>query len=181
MADTILSITQTEDLFQNLTLRMLGLNPAAKVSQSRVRIAWPADGAPAWKRTDDVAFLMVNYDDDSINRQMDVAYLNKDAENANRVMSYTRVVRVTWISYGPNSFNDMDAIRSGLFLPQFLDQLAANNLALITDVAAPMRSPELFNGQWWDRTSFYARFNEKVVRHADVPYIQSADVQIVKG
>jgi hypothetical protein len=181
MADTILTRQQIEDLFQNLTLQMLGLDPAAPANQNRVRIGWPSKGAPAWKINDDVAFLLINYDDDPITRQVDVTYENADSDNASRVVSYTRVIRVNWISYGPNSFNDMDTIRNGLFVPQFIQQLATNNMSLILDVPVPFRMPELFNGQWWERTSFYARFNEKVNRHSDVPYIKFADVQIVKG
>jgi hypothetical protein len=181
MADTILTIQQINSFFWSLTVQMLGLDPAAPANQDRVRKAWPAKGAPAWKRDDNIAFLLCNYDDDPITRQMDVSYQSANADNADRETSYTRVLRVNWICYGPNSFNDMDTIRSSLYLPQFTQLLASNNLALILDVPVPTRSPELFNGQWWDRTSFYARFNEKVVRHADVPYLQSADVQIVKG
>lgn len=181
MSDTILTITQVEDLFQNLTLNMLGLDPAAKKNQSRVRISWPTKGAPAWKISEDVIFLLINFDDDAITRQVDVSYTKADDENANRSMSYTRVLRIDWICYGPNSSNDADTIRSSLFLPQFTQKFAANNLALITDVPMPIRSPELFNGQWWDRSSLYARFNEKVVRTTEVPYLKSADVQIVKG
>lgn len=184
MADTVLLLKQAEDFFQNLTLLMLGLDPAAPANQSRARVGWPvfpSKGMPGWEINEDVAFLLVNYDGDPITQQRDITYQNVDPDNADRVVSYTRVLRINWICYGPNSFDDMDAIRNGLYLPQFKQLLMASNIALIFDVPVPVRSPELFNGQWWERTSFYARFNEKVVRHADVPYLQSADVQIVKG
>lgn len=181
MVDTILTIQQINSFFWSLTEQMLGLDPAIPANQDRVRKAWPVKGAPTWKIGEDVAFLLVNYDDDPITRQMDVSYQNKDTVYVDRSMSYTSVIRVNWICYGPNSFNDMDVIRSSLFRPEFTQLLAASNLALITDVPVPMRSPELFNGQWWDRTSFYARFNELVIRHSDVPYLKSADVQIKKG
>lgn len=181
MADTKLSLKQSEDFFQKLTLQLLGLDPEAKASQSRVRITWPENGAPAWKRTEDVAFLMVNYDDDPYTRQVEVTYQENTETAANMVASSTRVLRVTWICYGPHSFDDADTIKAKLFTPEMRLLTAKNNLALITDVPMPVRSPELFNGQWWERTTFYARFNEKVIRQTDVPYIQYADVQIVKG
>jgi hypothetical protein len=181
MADTILTIQEINSFFWSLTVQMLGLDPAAPANQDRVRKAWPVKGSPTWKIDDNVAFLLVNYDDDSITRQVDVSYINVGTDTADRVMSYTRVLRINWICYGPNSFNDMDLIRSSLFLPKFTQLLAASNLALITEVPVPMRSPELFNGQWWERTSFYARFNELVVRHSSVLYLKSADVQIKKG
>ncbi|WP_163855817.1 phage neck terminator protein [Paenibacillus elgii] len=180
MADTVLSILQLGDFFQDITIRLIGLDPRAKASQNRVRIGWPAKGAPAWKRDADVGFLLIDYSDDQYTRQMDVTYNESNMDNANRTVSYTRVLRVNWIFYGPNSFGDADMVRAGLFLPQTTMDLAAVNMALITDVAMPIRTPELFAGQWWDRSSFQARFNEKVTRQSEVPYLESANVQIVK-
>jgi hypothetical protein len=179
MADTILTKTQIEDIFRMLTLQLLGLDPSA--NDSRVRMTWPTKGAPAWKIGDDVAFLLVNYDDDPITRQMHVDYAAADDSNADQSTSYTRVIRVDWVCYGPHSFEDADAIRSGLFAVATKLTLTQNNMALITDVPLPVRAPEIYNGQWWERTSFYARFNELIIRHADIPYIQAADVQILKG
>lgn len=181
MADTILKLKEVENFYHDLTMKMLGLDPNARANQKRVRISWPTKGAPSWKINEDVTFLLVNYDDDSITRQMDTSYINVGTDVADREMSYTRVLRINWICYGPNSFDDMDLIRSGLFKPEITQLLAASNLALITEVSVPIRSPELFNGQWWERTSFYARFNELVIRHSDVPYLQSADFKIKKG
>lgn len=181
MTDTILSKDQIEDFFQNLTLQILGVDPNSPSSQSRVRIEWPKNGYPGWKIDEDIAFLLVTYDDDAITRQMDVNYAPLDEYQANHLLSYTRVVRVSWTCYGPNSFNDIDTIRSSLYIPKYKELIKANNLALILDVPNPMRSPELFNGQWWDRSSFYARFNEKVTRTSAVPYITGSDVQVVKG
>lgn len=181
MTDTNMSISDLEGFFWNLTIQMLGLDPTAPENQGRVRRDWQQNGAPAWRIDEDVAFLMVAYDDDAITRQMEVSYEAADDLNATRSQSYTRVLRVSFVCYGPNSFSDADTIRSSLFQPQFTELLAANNLALILDVPSPMRAPELYNGQWWDRTSLYARFNELVVKTSSVPYLQSADVQVVKG
>ncbi|NHN33541.1 phage neck terminator protein [Paenibacillus agricola] len=181
MADTILSMKDIEDVFWDMSTRMLGLNPAAPANQKRVRVSWPEKGAPAWKREENIAFISVEPDDDPYTRQMDVEYSEIDADNANRAMSYTRVHRVSWICYGPSSFGDTDLIRSSLFKPEYTMALAAVNMALITDVSAPRRSPELFGGQWWERSNFSARFNEKVIRQSEVPYLQSADVRIIEG
>ncbi|MFC3768364.1 hypothetical protein [Paenibacillus sp. GCM10012303] len=180
MADVVLTLQEAEDLFWSLTLQTLGLNPAAPASQKRVRIGWLTKGAPAWKIDEDVAFLLLNYNNDPINRQVDVAYLNQGTNYAKRVQSYTRVLTVTWVCYGPSSFDDADKIRSELFHPRTKETLLRSNLAMILDVEAPIRTPELFGGQWWERTTFSARFNELVTRSSDVAYIESANVQIVK-
>lgn len=181
MTDTNMSISDLESFFWNLTIQMLGLDPNAPENQDRVRIDWQKNGAPAWRIDQDVCFLMVAYDDDAITRQTEVSYEAADDLNATRSQSYTRVLRVSFVCYGPNSFGDADTIRSSLFQPQFTELLQSNNLALILDVPSPMRAPELYNGQWWHRTSLYARFNELVIKTSSVPYLQSADVQVVKG
>lgn len=181
MADTIQTIRQIEDIFQMLTLQMLGLDPEAPGNQSRVRISWPENGAPAWKRAEDVVFLMISYDDDLISRQMEATYANAGPDLVSRSLSYTRVIRVNWIVYGPNSADDAEKIRSGLFSMDIFDALMAQNIALIVDVPLPVRTPELYNGQWWDRSTLYARFNEKVMRQQEIPNLLSADVRVVKG
>jgi hypothetical protein len=181
MTDTILTKLQIEDLFFSLTMQILGLDPAAPANKSRIRMTWPTGGSPAWEIGEDVTFLLVNYDDDPVTRQMEVSYAESDADYADQSTSYTRVLRIDWICYGPNSFGDADTIRAGLFSAAMKLQLTAANLALITDVSMPTRTPELYNGQWWERSSLTARFNEFVVRHSTVPYIKAADVQILKG
>lgn len=179
MADTILTLRQIEDFYQDLTTRLLGLNSALPVSQKRVRVSWPTGGAPGWKIDEDVTFLSVMHEPDPIAQQMDVTYRPGPIE-ADRIVTYTRVYRVGWICYGPNSFEDADRIRSGLYLPDTKMALARSNLALVPDAGLPVRSPELYSGRWWERVSYSAKFNELVTKHSDVPYIESADWQIIK-
>jgi len=181
MSDIVLTLRQAEDFFQRLTLQLLGVPANAPKKDSRVRIGWPEKGAPAWKQNEDVTFLLLTYDDDMITQQQHVTYQPNGLDSINRTVEYTRVLRVNWICYGPNSFDDADKIRSGLYLPPSSEALIKSNMALIMDVPSPMRSPELFNGQWWDRSSFYARFNEKVTRRSEIPTLKSADIQIVEG
>jgi hypothetical protein len=44
----------------------------------------------------------------------------------------------------------------------------------VQDVNVPIRSPELFNGQWWERVNLDVLFNESITTNNLVPYIQSA-------
>jgi hypothetical protein len=182
MSDVNMTVRQIEDFFVGLTYQILGIDPSTlQPNKSPVRVDWPTGGAPGWKIDEDVTFIMVNYDDDAITRQVDVIYQSNDESNAFRSASSTRVLRINWICYGPNSFDNANNIRNGLFLPQFSEMLMKNNFALIFDMPSPLRAPELFNGQWWDRTSFYARFNELITQSVSVPYLTSPNVQIVKG
>jgi hypothetical protein len=181
MTDTILTLKQAEDAFQLLTLQLLGHDPSARINQGRVRISWPTNGSPSWKRDEDIVFIMLAYDNDPITQQQEMTYQNNDATSLNTELSYTRIIRIQWVFYGPNSSEDADKLRSSLYRPETTERLATNNLAAIFDSNSPMRSPELFNGQWWERSTYYARFNEKVVRRSSIPVLVSADVEILKG
>lgn len=181
MADTILTFNQAEDFFQGFTLELLGIAPNGPNIDKRVRIGWPTKGAPSWKINEDIAFLLIGYDNDPITQQQETTYQNNDATSLKTELSYTRVIRVQWVFYGPNSSDDADKLRSGLYRSETKERLGVSNLAAIFDSNAPMRSPELYNGQWWERSTYYARFNEKVIRRSTIQIIESADVTIVKG
>lgn len=181
MADTVLTLSQIENLFQTWTTQMIGLDPAITANQDKVRISYPADGQPGWKITDDIIFLKVNNEPDPIDKQRDVVYSEKDDDTAIRQVSYTRVHSIKWTLYGPNSFNNADKIKNALYLPTYKELFSKNNLFLVLKVENPVRFPELYNGQWWERTDFEASFNEKVVRTTEVPYIETSAIQIVKG
>lgn len=173
MADTYLTQTQLEDFFQSLTSTILNTT-----DPSAVRITWPTDGAPSWSITEDVCFLKVTPADNPYSHQFHKDYTELDANNATENLTYTNGIRVMWVLYGPNSSDNADLIRSQLNVSSTTQTLAASNLALVTDIPVPVRQPELFDGQWWPRASFYANFNELVIRQSTVPYLQSANVQV---
>ncbi|WP_206923025.1 phage neck terminator protein [Alicyclobacillus suci] len=173
MADTVLTQVQLEDIFQSLTSQLLGTT-----DPSAVRITWPKDGAPSWSIDDDVCFVSVTPSDNSYTRQLQTDYSPLDQESLNSTLAYTAGVRVSWTLYGPNSSDNADLIRATLFSDSTKSTLISNDLALITDVPMPIRQPELFNGEWWNRATLYADFNHLVKRQSTVPYLQSADVLV---
>lgn len=175
MTDTALSLTKIEDIFWNCTIQNLGLDPGGKESQKRIRIGYPAEGAPAWKRHENVGFIVVSFANDPITQQVELSYRKTSEMTADHISSYTRVIQVSWTFYGPESFDDADKVRAGLYRSPIL----FSPLHLVTDVSSLIRLPELFSGQWWERTSFTARFNEQVVRSSSVNYIKSADIRVV--
>ncbi|WP_062306578.1 phage neck terminator protein [Alicyclobacillus sendaiensis] len=173
MADTVLSLEQLEDFFQSWTGQALGTT-----DPSAVRIGWPTDGSPGWQVADDVCFLMVQYTDNSYTRQIQTEYDPLDAANAQVSQVYTVGIRATWTFYGPNAWSNADLVRASLYRDATTQMLAANNLSLIPDVPMPVRVPELFNGQWWNRVTFFADFYELVIRQTSVPYIAEVDVTV---
>jgi len=181
MADQILTLVQTEDIFINITAQILGLNPATQ--GDKVRATWPRLGQPGFKSTDDVVFIKVNVEFDPITQQRDVQYSDVSVDTLNRKASYTRVQSIRWTIYGPNSYDNADKIRNAIFLPDVYNTLAQHHLFLVVDVQAPVRAPEEYNGQWWERVDFVANYNELVIRNADIPHITSIKIttQTQKG
>ena len=192
--DTYLTLSEIGVLFQSLTMSILGLDPtnwnAYSASPStwigavpanpyyNVRLAWPTEGAPAWKITEDVVFLQCIEIDDSYNRQRETSF---DLSNSNQATSYTRVIQVSFIIYGPNSFDNARKIKDSIFYQQNHDTLASNNLYMIPDIIAAMRSPELFEGQWWERVTMNMSFNEFIVSNTSVLSIESAVITVIES
>jgi len=178
MTDIFLTLKQIENLFWNVTTQMLGLDPALPANASKIRIAWPTDGAPSWKISEDVIFIRIADDDDPINLLRDNSMTVLDEDNANQVTSYTRVVSVYFVCYGPNSFDNAFTIRNNLYRQKYRDLLNTKNIYLIPQIKSPLRRPELLNGQWWERNDLSASFNELVQFNETIPYLKSAAVAI---
>jgi hypothetical protein len=182
MADLFLTTEQLENLFWRVTMMMLGFNPAAysdPVSPPAfmpVRISWPTEGAPAWKIDQDVAFLRVGEEDDEINIIRDTILTAGDEDNANETTAQTRVIRVHWLLYGPNSWNNANRIRRLLYEEPYRQPLTDDQIFLIPRVTTPQRLPELFGGRWWERADVAASFNEQLRYDSTVPYFKSAEV-----
>lgn len=180
MADTVLLLKELEDIFKNLTFAVLGIDNTIPANKGLVRKAWPTKGAPAWKIDDDIAFIRVTPIDNKIARNQDILFKGNDPIWASKETGYTRTHRVDWTLYGPKSYDNADLIRYNLFSQDYTTELKANNLFLITDVPMPQRLPELYNGQWWERTDFSAEFNELVIRRTVTPYILTPNFKIIE-
>ena len=176
MADSALTIQQINVLMQTLTMGMLGLDPAKPASAYAVRLSWPTGGAPAWKVTEDVAFLRCLEVDDGYNRQRETDFNWATSTQSTR---FTRVWSISWTFYGPNSFSNAQSVRDLIFYQQQHDTLAQSNLFLIPDIMAPRRAPELFADQWWERTDLTLSFNEAVTRDTVVNAIESATIELL--
>lgn len=180
MADQVLKLKEIEDFFYDITCEMLDLDLTIKSNKNKVRIAWPTDGAPSWKIDEDVVFLRITPEDDKMARQLNIVFNPDEVDKVNlkKQTGYTRVHKISWTLYGPNSYDNADLLRHLIFENDYMIKFKNKNLFLITDVPMPTRFPEHFNGQWWERTEFSATFNESVIRESKVPFLTSADIII---
>lgn len=184
---TPLTPDTVQALFQTATIAALQLpyttDPISPLDPvyGLVRIGWQQQGQPTQKITEDITYLRATEEDEDINRTRDFEYVDSgnDTEDVVELTTYTRVWKIFWTIYGPNSFDRARMLRSALLSYNVHDLLAASNLYLVTSVAAPRRVPELRNGQWWERVDFEARFNEGTVEAPLVPTATSVDIDVV--
>jgi hypothetical protein len=145
---------------------------------SLVRISWLREGAPAWKVDEDVCFIRVAEVDDQYNKQHDVSY---DGANVRQTTSYTKVLRVAWVFYGPNSYDRASTMKDQIFLQEGHDALSRNGIYLIPDIKAPQRLPEAFEGHWWERTDLNIEFNELVRRETTRQNLETSEIRITRN
>jgi hypothetical protein len=181
MADLFYTLDQLTDIFWEHTTVLLGFDPENPEHADKVRKSWPINGAPAWKKEDNITFLSVVETDDPINRQIDTIYTPVDTENLTETTGQTRVISVTWICYGPLSYTNAFTIKRKLYNPRLRAFLKQYKIYLVPEASKPNRVPELFAGQWWERCDFKAQFNVLTKFEETIKYIQSAEVQIIEN
>lgn len=183
MADQVLKLKEIEDFFFEITCEMLNIDFEKEENQDKVRIAWQTEGAPSWSIEEDIVFLRITPVDDSMTRQQNIIIdpVEEDKAYAKKQTGYTRVHKINWTLYGPNSYDNADVIRHLLFDYNYMQKFKDKNLFLITDVPMPVRLPEYYNGQWWERTDFSSTFNEAVIKENKIPYITGTDIRIIKN
>jgi len=177
MPDIILTLKQIEDIFQALTSSITGLG-----GEKDVRLSWPTYGAPGWKIDEDVVFVKALTVPDEYSQQREEVYYRDSIESVESIhveSLYTRVHLVQWTFYGPNSYDLAETLKNGFYSQGTKEALMENNLFFILDAQQPTRVPELYNGQWWERVDFEAKFNELVTRNSSVPYLSGLNIQVV--
>jgi len=169
-----------QKLMQTVTQTALGVS---NTDYASVRVGWQQQGQPAWGINEDVVILNAVEDDDPYNRVRDQKTALNDSASVILLTTYTRVWRVMWTFYGPNSFDRARQLRSAMLATGVAppaqtahDVLALSNVYLVTDLTAPQRVPELYEKQWWERVDFSCQFNEFVTEAPIVPSVASAEI-----
>jgi hypothetical protein len=168
--------SQFNMIMQAATLQMLGITitPSAYAT---VRVDWQTDGQPFTPDPQtDVTFIRMVEEENLYNKQRDREFLLFNGQPVSEDL-YTRVWRVYWVIYGPNSFDNARKIRSGLFSDPIHNSLSGSNVYFVTNPSAPLRVPEVINGRWYDRSDFSALFNE-FVTEAQLPVGVATSLQV---
>jgi hypothetical protein len=165
-------------VIQPLTCAMLQIPDPVNTSQ--VRMSWPTAGAPAQDVADDVCYLRLVLKDDPYDKIRDVYELPGAGTLNDEQWNYTRVWTIHFLSYGPNAFDNLRAVRSALYQNYFTQQLSLEQLFPMSEFTEVVRAPELIDGQWWERADLLVEFYEFVTETITRPTIATAEV-IVEG
>jgi hypothetical protein len=143
---------------------------------SLVRIGWMQQGQPGPNINSDTCFVRCAPLDTDFGRMRDVTG-SANSTTITQTDVFTRAWRTFWTFYGPNSLPRACAVRSALIKIDFVaNLLAQSNLYIQPSIAEPLRNPENFQGDWWERVDLAALFNEQVTETHDVNADASVEV-----
>jgi hypothetical protein len=174
MADIILTFAELRKLFYDLTVAMVD-------SETQVRMSWPTGGAPAFDINDKMAFIRIADVASTYHVPQELKYEQIGSpEEGNMQVHYTRTLRITWVLYGSNSWDDGVSLRTKIFYQTNHDILARQKIYLVPSFDPPKRVPELFEGLWYERVDLTMDFYEKILINYAVPSILTVPL-VVKG
>ena len=169
-------------MLKKATRIALNLDPKPDgVDADKVREGWSSVDVPGWDSNQDITFLTIDISDEPISQSRDTQAKGSIGNQVKLKTEYTVVILARWVVYGPSSMNNALLIRDGLFRPDIKQIMNEQGAYLVIDPSMPRHAPELFNAKWWDRWDFSAKFNYKMVREQDWPYIVSGPVIIKTG
>lgn len=143
-----------------------------------VRIGWQEQGQPGPSINSDSVAIIAQPIDHEFSRLRDSS-LSGDSTTIINTDKSTRIWQVKWMFYGPNSLTNARVVVSAWIKVSYIDSfLADSNLFVNPDVKEPGRSPENFQGQWWERVNMEAELYEEVTETLTVGTVGSVEVKL---
>jgi hypothetical protein len=144
-----------------------------------VRIGWQLSGQPGPDVLTDTITVRSTPIDTEFSRLRNSIGLPPESTVITQQDVYTRTWSVHWELYGSDAILNAKLIQSALIKASFADALlSALNLYVNPNIKEPIRNPELFQGQWWERVDFDAEFNEEITETLTVNTVASVEVEI---
>jgi hypothetical protein len=176
LISSALTVAQINTLMQSWTCGALGINP---VDPTQVRYDWPTQGQPFQTVNQDICYLSCLLQDSQYSRVRNKTYTGSGPVVEN--WTYTRNWRISWTLYGPNSLDRARAIHTATFIDYFNDLLNGSSLFPISEPAEPVRMPENFNAQWWERVDFSIDTYENVTETISDGVVTSVEIKVYDG
>ena len=174
-----LTLSQAEDAVWDAVAACMDADQNA---QSLIRKSWPtgteSGTLPDWNRLENYCFLrMVRVPEEQYGLARHISY-RVENERLIRQTCYTAVWSAQLIFSGPASMENAEKTRLGLFAPAVRVGLRASRLYPVTTAQQPLRGPELFENQWWERDDITVLFYESVCLETEEAYFASAPVRL---
>jgi len=181
-----------EAIFQVLTIGMLGIDsipPVNPASYSIVRCAYQQKGQPSWSINTTTTIISAYRDtSDAYGKTRDGGTIqnNPDGVSILQAGSYTRVWRIHWDVYGSFAQQSCEALLAGFsqmewvfdYMVNGCNGMAQQPIYVIADFPPPVRAPEEFQRQWWEKSTLDLRFNELVIETVSVPTGISVEITV---
>jgi hypothetical protein len=179
LTSTALTVQEINIIVQVLTCGMLGIVP---VDPKQVRVDWQKEGQPDVDLpSKNMCYISCVTQDVEYSRVRDRTYAGDNTAPVTETWVYTRGWRISWNTYGQNSFDRARQIHSALFQDYFNDQFAVSKLYPVLDPAEPVRLPVEHNAQWYDASSFHCIFYEEVTETILTPTVTSVEIKVYDG
>ncbi|WP_427112436.1 phage neck terminator protein [Megasphaera sueciensis] len=141
-----------------------------------IRYEYPTEGAPDWNITDNIVFINSQELSDEYARLPFTRYVNQDdTVIAERVR--TRVWKVLFTSYGPDSYDMSNALRDGFISEAITRKMTPSGVFLIPNWPNCIQANEMWAGRWWQRWDLTLSFNEEYVTTEDVGHIDQIHIR----
>lgn len=166
---------QIEDIIWQATVKVLGLDPQAEATQSKVRISWPLSetGNSNWQRDENVVFIRLAPTSDDYSSLWELSHADSNGEYV-ELVSNQEAYETVWLCYGPDALEYAQKLRYGLGREDIRAYLNVNSMAFKPVVAMPTHMPEQDrSGEWWERYDVRAQMYCKQVRQYSEGYIDT--------
>lgn len=169
------SFSDLKDLFWQMAANIL--SGIIENPDKYIRRAFPTEGAPDWKITDNIVFLNLDLRNDEYAKQWDSTYTTED-DTVIKTSTRTRVWDLSVKCYGPRAFDMATAMFDGVFSEATKNLLDPNGVFLVPNMDRCVQANELFAGQWWERWDVVLTFNEKYSVTQDVGHLEEVPISI---
>lgn len=147
----------------------------AKTIPPPVRRAWPTDGGPDWKLTDNVVFMQCTEAAEDIMQPIDERW-QSEGRDFLRESASTRTMQLRLNAYGPACYESLLKLRFELLLGR--PKLKKQKIYIIPGKDSIQYAPELFQGRWWKRADLTLYFNVLISVESIVKAIEEVNVTI---
>ena len=146
----------TADILWEVIMGILGYSLDA--TPPPVRQTWQMYGEPDFKITDNVIFLQLMYESGNDVARPLHSFAEDKGDDIKEIKTQTRVLRLRLIAYGNQGAENIYNIRTAIY--GGIKKLRQNGIYVIPSDDEPRYAPEMFAGQWWERTEFDFLFNQ---------------------